>query len=69
MNVFKYNRVRIHTIRVQNSLDPDQDQHIAGPGFGPNCFQRLSVGGRSTCNHTSVSYLEQSIFIAMESLI
>ena len=31
------------TIRVSNSLDPDQDQQIVGSGFGPNCLQRLSA--------------------------
>ena len=28
-------------------LDPDQDQHNAGPDLGPNCFRRLSKGGES----------------------
>ena len=32
-----------NTIRVSNSLDPDQAQHFAGPDLGPNCFQRLST--------------------------
>ena len=27
------------TIRVTNALDPDQDQHSAGPNLGPNCLQ------------------------------
>ena len=30
------------TIRVPNSLDPDQAQQIVGPYLGPNCFQKLS---------------------------
>ena len=25
--------------RVSNSLDPDQDQHSAGPDLGPNCLK------------------------------
>ena len=25
-----------NTIRVSNSLDPDQDQHSVGPDLGPN---------------------------------
>ena len=30
------------TIRVSNSLDPDQYRHSVGPDLGPNCLQRLS---------------------------
>ena len=32
-----------NTIRVSNSLDPDQARHYVGPGLGPNCLQRLST--------------------------
>ena len=32
------------TIRVSNSLDPDQDRHFVGPDLGPNYLQRLSNG-------------------------
>ena len=32
-----------NTIRVSNSLDPDQAQHFVGPDLGPNCLQRLSA--------------------------
>ena len=28
-----------NTIRVSNSLDPDQARHFAGPDLGPNCLQ------------------------------
>ena len=31
-----------NTIRVSNSLLPDQAQHYVGPDLGPNCLQRLS---------------------------
>ena len=31
-----------NTIRVSNSLDPDQAQHFVEPGLGPDCLQRLS---------------------------
>ena len=31
-----------NTIRVSNSLDPDQAQHFVGPDLGQNCLQRLS---------------------------
>ena len=31
-----------NTIRVSNSLDPDQAQHFFRPDMGPNCLQNLS---------------------------
>ena len=34
---------KVNTIRVSNSLDPDQDGHSVGSDFGPNCLQRLSA--------------------------
>ena len=37
-----------NTIRVSNSLDPDQDQHFVGPDLDPNCLPRLSVGDKSS---------------------
>ena len=30
-------------MRVSNSLDPDQAQHLLGPDLGPNYLQRLSA--------------------------
>ena len=30
------------TIRVSNSVDPDQAGHFVGPDLGPICLQRLS---------------------------
>ena len=36
-----------NTIRVSNSLDPDQDRHSVGPDLGANCFQRLSADNKS----------------------
>ena len=38
-----------NTIRVTNSLDPDQNRHFVGPDLGPSCLQRLSVDGKSRC--------------------
>ena len=35
-----------NTIRVSNSLDPDQDRHFVGPDLGPNCLCRLSTDDR-----------------------
>ena len=32
-----------NTIRVSNSLDPDQARHFVGPDLGPNYLQRLSA--------------------------
>ena len=32
-----------NTIRVSNSLDPDQARHSVGPDLGPNCLQKLSA--------------------------
>ena len=31
-----------NTIRVSNSLDPDQARHFVRPDLGPNCLQSLS---------------------------
>ena len=31
------------SIRVSNSLDPDQARCFVGPDLGPNCLQRLSA--------------------------
>ena len=33
------------TIRVANSLDPDQARQDVGPDLDPNCLQRLSADG------------------------
>ena len=30
----------MHTIRVSNRLDQDQDRRSVGPDLGPNCLQR-----------------------------
>ena len=32
-----------NTIRVTNSLNPDQAQHFFGPGLGLNCLLRSSA--------------------------
>ena len=36
-----------NTIRVSNSLDPDQARHNVRPDLGPKCLQRLSVDNTS----------------------
>ena len=35
-----------NTIRVSNSLDPDQARHFVRPDLGPNCLQRLSADNK-----------------------
>ena len=40
--LFRKNYFR-KTIRVSNSLDPDQVRHFVGPGLDPNCLQKLSA--------------------------
>ena len=41
----------MNTIRVLNSLDPDQAQIFVGPDLDQNCLQRLSADGTSTNNN------------------
>ena len=36
-----------NTIRVSNSLDPDQDRYFVGPDLGPNCLQMLAADDKS----------------------
>ena len=36
-----------NTIRVANSLDPDQARHFVGPDLGPNCLQKISADNSS----------------------
>ena len=36
-----------NTIRVSNSLDPDQTRHVVGSDLGPNCLQILSADDTS----------------------
>ena len=38
------------TIRMSNSLDPDQAQHFVGPDLGPNFLQRLSADDKVTAS-------------------
>ena len=37
----------MNTIRVANSLKPDQARHCDVPDLGPNCLQRLSADDNS----------------------
>ena len=36
-----------NTIRVSNSLDPDQGQQFVGPDLDPNCLQRFLAEDKS----------------------
>ena len=36
-----------NTIKVLNSLDPDQARHFVGPDQSPICLQRLSADNNS----------------------
>ena len=45
-SVFKKKYFR-NTIRVSNSLDPDQARRFVGPDLGPNCLQRLPADDKS----------------------
>ena len=46
-----------NTIRVSNSLDPDQDQHSVGPDLGPNCLQRLSADDKVAASKERIKFL------------
>ena len=35
------------TVRVANSLDPDQARHYVGPDLSPNCLRCLSADDAS----------------------
>ena len=48
-NNFSQKKFFRNTIRVPNSLDPDQDLYCVGPDLGPNCLQRLSGDDKSSC--------------------
>ena len=43
-----FSNFNTNTIRVSNSLDPDQAQHFVEPHLGPNCLQKLSADDTSS---------------------
>ena len=49
-----------NTIRLSNSLKPDQARCYVGPDLGLNCLQRLSVG--DTYKHR-VSYMNAHVLL------
>ena len=46
-----------YTIRVLNSLNPDQDRHSVGPDLGQNCLQRLSANDKSCLARKELFYM------------
>ena len=57
-----------NTIRVSNSVDPDQARHFVGPDMGPNCLQKLLAydTSRPRVNHIPVKFHDfflEGIFI------
>ena len=48
------------TIRVSNSLDPDQDRRSVGPDLGPNCLQLQKVAASKERVKTVCSMTTQS---------
>ena len=49
----------MNSIRVSNSLDPDQARRFVGPDLGPNCLQRLSADG--TVRHNVKQLIKQTL--------
>ena len=54
-----------NTIRVANSLDPDQAQPNVGPDLGPNCLKRLSVDKKN--HHPQVDSESKSSPVKIDS--
>ena len=54
------------TIRVSNSLDPDQARHFVGPGLGPSCLQSLSADNTSR-QRVNFSFFQELIKMHNES--
>ena len=46
--IFFINSFR-NTIRVSNSIEPDQARHNVGPDLDPNCLQRLTAYPSFAC--------------------
>ena len=47
------------TIRVSNSLDPNQDRHSVGPDLGANCLQRLTADEKSSLATKGLIWVNQ----------
>ena len=46
-----------NSIRVSNSLDPDQGRHSVGPDLDPNCLQRLSAVAKVVASKAKVKFV------------
>ena len=54
-----------NTMRVSNSLDPDQARHFVGPDLCPNCLQRLSAddtNGQKVNSQSATKNFQQMTF-------
>ena len=51
-----FRKILRNTVRVSNSIDPDQVQHFVTTDLGPNCLQRLSAenSGKLRCTFHSL---------------
>ena len=56
-----------NTIRVSNSLDPDQARQNAGPDLNPNCLQRLSADDKSDSGIFSQFLHKSMLWILMST--
>ena len=57
-----------NTIRVSNSLDPDQARHFVGSDLSPNCLQKVSADDTSRQRVFSHKKLAADIFIQIFSV-
>ena len=58
-----------NTIRVSNSLDPDQARRFVGPDLDPNCLQRLSADDTSRQRVNTFSVLEMVLAASVAHFI
>ena len=62
-----------NTMRVSNSLDPDQAGHFVRPDLGPNCLQRLSadIAGKelNTKQHVDTFWLKPWLKLILGSFM
>ena len=60
-----------NTIRVSNSLSPDQAQHFIGPDLGPNCLQKLTADDTRTKEAKSqeVASWNFNIFLSLKIVL
>ena len=61
---YSLNTEFFNTIRVSNSLDPDQTRHFIRPDLGPNCLQRLSADNKS-CPWRAKSLIQNNLLILL----